>query len=322
MNSHVWRQHALANRLQTLILLFVMIVFLGLLGWLLWGEDGLVMLVFVGVLLVLINPSVSPRLIMRLYRAEPLSPEQAPRLYEVLSILSQRSGLPNRPTLYYLPSNMVNAFAVGHPGQAAIGVTDGLLNTLDIREISAVLAHEISHVRSNDMRVMGLADIFSRMTSALSLFGQFLLLLNLPLLLFGEVVINWPAIWLLILAPTLSTLAQLGLSRTREFDADLNAARLTGDPEALAQALMKIERVQGGWMERIFLPGRRLPEPSMLRTHPPTEERVRRLRALQHADQHPPLGLDADAHEAEMTRSLGSRAARRGPRWHVSGLWH
>jgi heat shock protein HtpX len=70
------------------------------------------------------------------------------------------------------------------------------------------------------------------------------------------------------------------LSRTREYDADLNAARLTGDPGGLAQALARIERVQGGWFERIFLPGRHLPAPSLLRTHPPTEERIARLMAL------------------------------------------
>ncbi len=322
MNAQLWHQHALANRLQTLILLAVMMGFLGILGWLLWGREGVVMLLFAGLVLALVNPSVSPRLVMRLYRAEPLTPAQAPRLYEVLALLTERSGLPQRPTLYYLPSNMVNAFAVGQPQQAAIGVTDGLLNSLSFREISAVLAHEVSHVRSNDMRVMGLADSFSRLTSLLSLFGQLLLLLNLPLLLLGAVTINWLAIGLLIIAPTLSTLAQLGLSRTREFDADLNAARLTGDPEALAQALMKIERIQGGWMERIFLPGRRLPEPSMLRTHPPTEERVRRLRELQLADHHQPLSLHPASDDAAWLQHLASRSARRGPRWHVSGLWH
>ncbi len=321
MNSQLWRQHALLNYLQTVLLLVVMVLFLGLLGWLLWGQEGLVILFFTGIFLVLFNPSIAPRLVMRLYRAEPLTPEQAPRLYEILAVLSERSGLPRRPALYYLPSNMVNAFAVGSPEQAAIGVTDGLLKTLNFREVSAVLAHEISHVRSNDMRVMGLADIFSRLTSTLSLFGQLLLLLNLPLLLLGTVTVNWLAIGLLILAPTLSTLAQLGLSRTREFDADLNAVKLTGDPEALAQALIKIEQIQGGWMERIFLPGRRLPEPSMLRTHPPTQERVRRLRALR-LSEYKPLALEPNSHDAELSRYLGPRVVKRGPRWHMSGLWH
>ncbi|HGX93158.1 MAG TPA: peptidase M48 [Candidatus Tenderia sp.] len=321
MNSLRWHQHALVNRLQTLVLLAVMAAFMALLGWLLGGADGLILLIAVALGIFLFSPTITPRLVMRLYRAEPLSPSQAPRLYQVLAELAQRGGLPATPVLYHLPSDMVNAFAVGHPGQAGIAVTDGLLRNLNLREVSAVLAHEVSHVRSNDMQVMGLADTFSRLTSSLSLFGQLLLLLNLPLLLLGAVTINWLAIGLLIMAPTMSALAQLGLSRTREYDADLNAARLTGDPESLAQALMKIEQIQGGWLERIFLPGRRLPEPSMLRTHPPTEERVRRLRSLQLSDS-ASLRFDLDPREAALRQNLSLRSVKRGPRWHMSGLWH
>ncbi|HHO81737.1 MAG TPA: peptidase M48, partial [Halothiobacillus sp.] len=85
-------------------------------------------------------------------------------------------------------------------------------------------------------------------------------------------------------APTLSALAQLGLSRTREYDADLQAARLSGDPEGLARALIKIERMQGGWIERLFMPRRKTFLASLLRTHPTTEERVKRLMTLPLAD--------------------------------------
>ena len=134
-------------------------------------------------------------------------------------------------------------------------------------------------MRNNDLWVMGLANMFSRSTSLL-LLGPFLLLLNLPLILFSQGMLSWWAILLLIFAPNLSALAQVALSRTREYDADLNAARLTGDPEGLADALAKIERLQGGWLEQILLPGRRVPEPSLPRTHPDTEERIARLMAL------------------------------------------
>ncbi len=133
---------------------------------------------------------------------------------------------------------------------------------------------------------MGLADLFSRLTSLLSLLGLSLLLLYLPLALLTQVEFNGLALLLLVLAPHLSALAQLGLSRTREYDADLNAAALTGEPEALARALVKIEQLQHGWWERILLPGRKIPEPSLLRTHPPTAERVERL--LQLRPQRPP----------------------------------
>ncbi|MET0104437.1 MAG: zinc metalloprotease HtpX [Sedimenticola sp.] len=283
IDTDAWLQHAWRNRLQSLLLLGVMAGFLALLGWLLWGRDGLFVLVTVGVVAVLANPSFSPWLIMRMYGARPLDQAEAPVLWRAMSELTARAGLASAPKLFYVPSRMLNAFAVGTREQSAIAVTDGLLRQLELDELIGVLAHEVSHIRSNDLWVMGLADLFSRATSLLSLLGQFLLLLNLPLILFSQVTISWWAILLLIFAPNLSALAQLALSRTREYDADLNAARLTGNPNALARALARIERVQGGWLEQIFLPGRRVPEPSLLRTHPHTEERIARLMALKPA---------------------------------------
>ncbi len=321
IDSAVWLQHAWLNRLQSLVLLAVLAGFLALLGWLLWGVDGIVMLLGMGVVGVLFNPALSPRLVMRLYGASPIGPDQLPALWTAVERLGERAGLPARPELYYVPSRMINAFAVGTRGRSAIAVTDGLLRGLALREIVGVLAHEISHVRSNDLWVMGLADMFSRTTSMLSLLGQVLLLLNLPLILFSDVSINWFAIALLVFAPNLSALAQLALSRAREYHADLNGARLTGDPEGLARALDKIERIQGGWMERIFMPGRRLPDPSLLRSHPQTRERIARLMALK-----PELPGEFDRSLASDNvhdpRSVFNEPVRRGPRWHLSGLWY
>ncbi len=320
IDSLTWLRHSWRNRIQSLILLATMACFLAFLGWLLWGKDGIFMLVMAGSFGVLINPSISPRLVMRLYGAIPMSPNQAPDIFQALTRLSQRAGLLNVPIPYYVPSSMLNAFAVGTQGHAAIGVTDGLLRQLEFRELIGVLAHEVSHIRNNDLWVLGLADMFSRMTSLLSLLGQFLLLLNLPIMLFTTGAINWFAIFLLIFAPSLSALAQLGLSRTREYDADLNAAFLTGDPDGLARALAKIERVQGGWLERIFMPGRRIPEPSLLRTHPPTHDRIARLMELKPKlagfDQGLPLGHAPNIHMA-----FGTPIVRQ-PSWHLSGLWH
>ncbi len=320
MNADIWYRHTLTNRLQSLLLLSVMGGFLALLGWLLWGASGIIWLLMPVLVLILFNPFASPELLMRLYRATPLTPEQAPALYESLRELCRRAKLSHVPTLYYLPSRMVNAFAIGTQKRAAIAVTDGLLRNLDSREAVAVLAHELSHIQHNDMWVMGLADLFSRLTSTLSLFGQFLLLLNLPLLMFSNAGINWFAILILIFAPSLSALAQLGLSRTREYDADLNAALLTGDPEGLARALIKIERQQGSFLEQIILPGRRIPEPSLLRTHPPTAERIRRLRELQL-----PRGTTPPLPPSQASLTPGSmlnHPVTRPPRWHISGLWH
>jgi heat shock protein HtpX len=318
IDSRALRQHIWLNRLQSLLLLAVMSGFLALFGWLLWGGDGVVMLLGVGVVGVLFNPTISPRLVMRLYGASRIGPDQIPALRTAVSRLSDRAELPAPPELYYVPSSMLNAFAVGTRERSAIAVTDGLLRQLGLRELVGVLAHEVSHIRNNDLWVMGLADTFSRATSVLSLMGQFLVLLNLPLLMFAQQSINWFALLLLVFAPHLSALAQLALSRTREYDADLNAALLTADPEGLAGALAKIERVQGGWMERILMPGRRVPEPSLLRTHPETRERIARLMALKA----PPTGIGEGVDATPFGGTTLGGPIDRPPRWHVSGLWH
>jgi heat shock protein HtpX len=206
--------------------------------------------------------------------ARPLHPNEAPDLWAVLRELAARAGLPAVPVPHYVPSGVVNAFATGTKHHAAIALTDGLLRSLTPRELTGVLGHEIAHIANEDLRVMGLADSISRLTHLLALLGQIMLLFSLPALLWGTVAIQWPA--LLLLAFRRSSLLALGLSRVREFDADRLAAELTGDPQGLALALAKIERESRAWL----LPGWGNPEPSWLRTHPATTERIQRLREL------------------------------------------
>ena len=155
----------------------------------------------------------------------------------------RRAGLPATPVPHYVPSAVVNAFATGSKQEASIALTDGLLRSLSPRELAGVLAHEIAHIASEDLRVMGLADSVSRFTSLLALMGQIAILLSLPALLVGAAEVYWPGLLLLAASPQLALLAQLGLSRVREFDADRLAAELTGDPQGLASALAKIEQV-------------------------------------------------------------------------------
>jgi heat shock protein HtpX len=314
IDPHTWQQHAWRNRLQALFLLLTMGGFLALLGWLLWGGLGLVMLVVVGLTSLWFTPRLSPLLVMRLYQARAISPRELPGLWQVLVQVSENAGLEQVPALYYVPSRVLNAFAAGSRRHAAIAVTDGLLRSMNLRELAGVLAHEISHIRNNDLWVMNLADVLSRTTRYLSLAGQLLLLINLPLLMLDAVTVNWFAIGLLIAAPMLSALAQLALARNREYEADLGAARLTGDPEGLALALDKLERVQGGWMERLFLP--RHSEPSTLRTHPETAERIQRL-----------MSLKAEASPRVRVRTLQPRSPfehenHPTPRRHLNGLWY
>ena len=127
----------------------------------------------------------------------------------------------------------------------------------------------------------------------------------------------WLLIALLVLSPTIASLLQLALSRTREYDADLDAAGLTGDPRGLASALEKLERYQGGLFETLLLPGRRVPQPSLLRTHPPTRDRIARLLALE--PEAAPRILGSMTSEALPARF---RTVPGGPRWRATGLWY
>ncbi len=305
-NGWRWRNQAALNALESAVLILFMGGFMALLGWQLWGGSGVALLLIVGLLTLVFNPALSPQWVMKLYGAKPLQKSHAPALCELTGWLSERAGLVTEPEIYLIPSRVMNAFSVGFSGRSAVALSDAMIRQLDLRALAGVLAHEISHIRHNDLWVMGLADLFSRMTSMMSFAGQILLLMNLPLMLLGMVTINWGLILLLMIAPLVSALAQLALSRTREYAADLSAARLTGDPRGLATALEQIERTQGGWLEHMLAPGNRVPDPSLLRTHPRTEERVERLMDLEREmDQRERLPLEQLLHRydhPEITR--------------------
>lgn len=301
------------NRLQSLLLLGAMGLLCAGLGWLLAGRDGMLLLLAGGVLSLMIGVQLTPRTVLAMYRARPLAPVQVPALYRLVEDLSREAGMASAPTLYHLPTGLVSAFSVGSGQRAAIALSDGLLRALTLRELAGVLAHELSHLRHHDTWVMALADLVSRMTHFLSLLGQLLLLINLPLLVFSDVSIPWLLVLLMIFAPGVSALLQLALSRQREYDADTGAVALTGDPRGLASALRRLEDLQANWFEHLLLPGRRVPEPSLLRTHPPTEERVRRLLAMAAADEASDWG--------GWRFEEGSPVTRR-PRRNLFGLWY
>lgn len=301
-----------------MLLLLAMGGLLALVGWLFAGAVGLVWSLTLAVVLGAVSPNVSPRLILRMYRARQLAPAEVPGTHQAVMELARRAGLESMPSLFYVASPVLNAFALGSSRSSFVVLSDGILRKLTPRELIGVLAHEISHVRNNDISVMGLADLFSRLTSVLSTAGQLLLFLNLPLLLLSEYRINWWAIGVLILAPLVSSLIQLALSRSREYDADIAAAELTGDPEGLASALQKIERYQSNVFEQIVMPGRGVPEPSILRTHPHTRDRLARLRSLK-LDR--PVRRLGDPDVSRFLRPVsggGSRPAR----WRSPGMWY
>lgn len=311
--------HKLRNLLHSVLLVLGMALLVSLSAWALWGDQGVLWGLTAAILAMALSPSVPPSIVLSLYRARPLSRADLPEVYAGLDELVRRANLPATPRLYYLPSAMLNAFATGNRRAAAIAVTDGMLRNLSLRELLGVLAHEISHIASGDLWIMNMADAMSRVTALMSYVGLLLLALNLPLIALGLVAVPWLLVLVLLLAPSVMSLLQLALSRTREFDADLGAARLSGDPEGLASALAKLERRQGRLWEGVLLPGRRVPDPSLLRTHPPTYERIRRLMQLR---EHRP---DLEALKPTMgpvTLPLGWLPVHRGPRRRWNGLWY
>lgn len=312
--SPAWR-----NGLQSALLLTAMAALWALLGWLLAGVPFMFFMLAGGLIMLVGGLSVSSRLVLALYGARPLLPGQAPALRALLGDLAQQAGLAQVPLLYHVPSGMLNAFSVGTRQDAVVVLTDGLVRSLSWRELAGVLAHELSHVRHNDIWVMALADLVSRMTHMLALLGWLMLLLNLPLLLFTDQAIPWGVLLVLLLAPSVSALLQLALSRQREYEADRAAAALTGDPQGLASALLRLDGLQGNWLSQVLLPGRRAPDPSLLRTHPPTEERVRRLLALG-ASGDAARQFEADGMPAN--HLSGVPVAERRPRWRWFGGWY
>lgn len=311
-------QHRLRNIVQSALLLTGMAVIAAVCVSAFFGTAGVIWAIL-GVLgAFLLGPQIPRGCLLSLYGARRLAPNELPEAQRIIETLARRAELPAVPDLYYLPSAVPNAFAVGSPESSAIAVSDGLLRTLTLREFTGVLAHEMSHIAHRDLWIMGLADVMSRVTALMSLLGQFILLVNLPLLLVGAVVVPWIVPLLLLFAPTIMSLLQLALSRAREFAADLGAARLSGDPMGLARALEKLERRQGRFWEEILLPGRRIPDPSLLRTHPPTEERIARLREL--ARTWDDSGEPAPPVPLSLPRSFGHVHRPARLRWH--GLWY
>jgi heat shock protein HtpX len=278
MNNFQWTKNKIEANVQSVVLVASLAALLGLTGWLLGGNQLAFMLIGGIVMLYFFSPMMSPAFMLKLNSGRRLFSEEAPRLHDILQRLSRSAKLNRLPSLFYMPTDAMLAFTVGSRNNASIAISRGLMRRLSWQELSAVLAHEISHIRNNDIRIMAFAGLAGQFTCLLSVFGQFMLLFSLPMILVGQVTISWPAIILLIFSPTLSSLLQLALSRAREYNADMSAAELMGNPEALASALAKINKFQNNQFGRLLWPAvPRLPQASWLRTHPPTKERIRRL---------------------------------------------
>ena len=319
LDAEQQRMHKQRNMLHSAMLTGGIGLLMALSAYLLWGWFGIVWAAIATMLMFALGSRIPPQAVMRMYGARRVHPTHGNQLVHIVETLAQRAELPTSPQLYVIPSATLNAFATGRPQNAAIAITEGLLRRLEMREVAGVLAHEMSHIRNNDLWVMGVADAMSRFTQALSYAAVVLFIISIPGALSGDSDMPWLAIALLYLAPTISSLMQLGLSRTREYDADLEGAMLTGDPIGLASALRKLERYQGQFWEDMVFPGaRRIPHPSLLRSHPATEDRVERLLQLRGKPELPPIVIV----EGPMVSLVGFGPGDMHPRYRWSGLWY
>ncbi len=243
-------------------------------GWLLAGVLGVVASLAVAVITTRMLGALGTRGVMRLQRAMPLAPWQAPEIARSLALLAQRAGLVGPPRLYLLPGSVPNAFVVGSGDDTAVAVSKGLVTQLDRRELRGVLAHEVGHLQAGDTDVLRLSRALVQATRSVAQLG--LLTCVASALLGSDVPLLVPLLF--FGAPSAALALQLWLSRRREFAADAAAVALTDDAYGLASALCRLDR----WRTRLRHLGYALgTPPSWLSTHPPTHERLARLQALQ-----------------------------------------
>jgi heat shock protein HtpX len=291
-------------------------------AWLFAGLNGIFIILIAAIPSLIIGGASAGRLVLHMYRATPLNLSASSGLPVLVSELSKRADLSCLPELFYIPSSAPLAFSVGLGRNGAIALSDGLLRLLSWRELVGVIAHEVGHIAGSDTRVMGIADVASRLVATISYAGQLLLVLNLPLYLFGLASLPLFPIVVMMFAPLFMTLLQLALSRSREYEADLTAARLTGDPLGLASALQRMEHFQNLQLRRLFIPYGRVEVPSVLRTHPGTAKRVERLVDLAKDMETEPVGTDARIVDRPHQILMGINAPTRQPRRRLSGVWY
>jgi heat shock protein HtpX len=307
------------NIAHSLMILMGLGIAAGLSAYLLAGVAGILTVALVLVAIALAAPRVPAETLMRLYSAR-LVPADDSQLSSLVDVLAWRAGLAHRPDLYLIPSMTLHAFAAGTPARPAIAISEGLVRQLSLRELAGVIAHETSHIRNGDLWIMSLADLAARVLHGLAALALVLVAYNGIAYALGWEKISWTAIAILYLTPAALNLLQLALSRSREYEADRLAAALTGDPMGLASALRRVETYTGHFWEDLKppVPARRVPQPSLLRTHPPADQRVARLLDLARLPVSEPLVIT----ERPMVSLVGMGPASMQPRYRWLGLWY
>lgn len=281
------------EKFKTFLLMFCLTLLFMWLGAMFGGQSGMLFALVVVGLMNFVSYFYSDKMVLAHYNAVEVDKQSAPGLYAIVERLAKKAGLP-MPKVYIIPDRIPNAFATGrNPSHAAVAVTEGILDLLNEEEIEGVLAHELSHVRHYDI-LTG--------TIAATIAGAIAWIAN---------IMQWGAIFgggrdddrgsnpfvmimLAILLPIAASIIQMAISRSREYEADAGAAKLTGHPEWLQSALIKLENynkqgiIHGATEEtsHMFIvnpfAGKNLSFASLFSTHPSTEDRVKRLEELKH----------------------------------------
>ena len=271
--------------MKTAMLMALMTMLLMAIGDYFGGLQGMTIMLFFGVAMNFFTYWNSDKMVLAHYNAQEVDARTAPRLYAIVKRLADRAKLP-MPKVYIIDSPVPNAFATGrNPEHAAVAVNTALADLLDEDELTGVLAHELSHVKHRDILI---STVAASMAGAISTIAQWGMFLGGGRDENGESRNPFATILVMILAPLAAALIQMAVSRSREYMADKSGGELCGDPNALADALLKIEafarrRVMPGATEAtahmfIINPFSGVNMRQLFSTHPPTEERVRLLR--------------------------------------------
>jgi len=274
------------NGFKTTILLTILTMLLLLIGEYFGGQNGMIIAFVIAAATNFFSYFYSDRIALAMYRAQPVTHEQLPRVYEVLERLTGRANIP-MPKVFVIPTESPNAFATGrNPQHASVAVTHGILALLNDEELEGVLAHELSHVRNRDILTSSIAatlagaiTILARMAFWFGAFaggGRG-----------GRRGGGLGALFMLLLGPLAAVLIQLWVSRTREYEADASGAHLTGNPYALASALEKISAVSrqvpllaSPTSAHLFIVAPLLSGQTwanLFSTHPPIQKRIEKL---------------------------------------------
>ncbi len=276
------------NHIKTMFLMIFLTIILLVAGELLLGDGGIVIALFVAVVLNFFAYWYSDKMAIMMTRSRPLKESDAPQVYEAVRELAANSNLP-MPRIFLMPTEQPNAFAAGrNPANSVVAVTQGLVSMLNQRELKGVLAHEMAHIRNRDILVSTVAAVIAGALMVIARFGMYGMMFG------GGRRDGHPALLLIklgamILAPIVAILIRMAISRTREYQADATGATFARDPEGLASALQKMESYarrrplqvnEAASHMFIVNPLSAKGLSGLFSTHPPIEDRIKRLRSL------------------------------------------